>query len=85
MTERFIALGFTLVGAILIGLSGYAVLKLFLSLLLFCTEGSEKEQLSRKQINALTRRARGRRHPLSDSSLAGLGATRWKNVDVSHS
>jgi len=34
MTERFIALGFTLVGAVFIGLSGYALLKLFLSLLL---------------------------------------------------
>ena len=34
MTERFTALGFTLVGAVFIGLSGYALLKLFLSLLL---------------------------------------------------
>jgi len=34
MTERFIALGLTLVGAVLIGFSGYAVLKLVLSLLL---------------------------------------------------
>jgi hypothetical protein len=34
MTERFIALAVTLVGAVFIGLSGYALLKLFLSLLL---------------------------------------------------
>ena len=34
MTERVIALGFTLIGAVLIGLSGYAFLKLILSLLL---------------------------------------------------
>jgi len=35
MTERVIALGFTLIGAVLIGLSAYAFLKLLLSLLLF--------------------------------------------------
>jgi hypothetical protein len=34
MTERFIDLGFILVGAILIGVTGYSFLKLFLSLLL---------------------------------------------------
>jgi hypothetical protein len=34
ITERLIGLAFTLVGAVLIGVTGYGFLKLFLSLLL---------------------------------------------------
>jgi hypothetical protein len=40
MTERFIGLGFTLVGACLIGMTGYALLKLLLSVLLVLRPGS---------------------------------------------